>query len=185
MTLEGFAEVSASKLFAAIQNARHVTLARLLVGLSIPQVGEETAVLLANRFRTLDSLSKASEDELTKIQGIGPVVAKEVSNWFSEKRHKELLAELKKVLIIASPPRESKKISTLSGKTVVLTGTLGSMSREEAKEKLRIVGADVSSSVSKETDYVVAGENPGSKYDNAQKLGVPILSESEFLKMMQ
>ena len=185
LTLEGFAEISANKLYFAIQKARHVPLARLLVGLSIPQVGEETAILLANHFRSINALANAEEGALMKLEGIGPIVAKEVSNWFLEKRHKELLAQLNKVLAIAAPTQEARKKSSLAGKKVVLTGTLENMSREQAKEKLRAAGADVSSSVSKETDYIVAGENPGSKYDNAQKLGVPILSESEFLKMIQ
>ncbi|HEY4514109.1 MAG TPA: NAD-dependent DNA ligase LigA [Candidatus Paceibacterota bacterium] len=185
LTLEGFAEISANKLYFAIQKARHVPLARLLVGLSIPQVGEETAILLANHFRSINALANAEEGALMKLEGIGPIVAKEVSNWFLEKRHKELLAQLNKVLAIAAPTQEARKKSSLAGKKVVLTGTLENMSREQAKEKLRAAGADVSSSVSKETDYIVAGENPGSKYDNAQKLGVSILSEGEFLKMIQ
>lgn len=184
LTLEGFAEVSANKLHAALQRARIVPLARLLVGLSIPQVGEETALLLVKEFRTLDALARAREDELQGIEGIGPVVAKAVAEWFSLKRHQDLIARLQRVLTIVSPPKKKKAALTLSGKTFVLTGGLPSMTRDEAKAKLRALGADVSSSVSKKTDYVVTGEEAGSKLAKARALGVKILTEQEFLKLI-
>ena len=188
LTLEGFAEVSAKKLVAAIQKARHVELARLLVGLSIPQVGEETAILLAKKFHTIDVLAKASAEELENIEGIGPIVAREITAWFSLKRHRELVADLKKVLIVANPLSMSRRrldIGPLAGKTFVLTGTLESMSRDEAKEKIRALGGDVSGSVSKKTDYVVFGSEAGSKLDKAQQLGVKILEEKDFLSMLK
>ncbi len=182
LTLEGFAEVSARKLHESIQKKRKVELARLLVGLSIPQVGEETAILLAKKFRTIDALADASEATLTEIDGVGPIVAKDVVEWFELKRHKDLIARLKKVLMIVSPPKESKSLP-FAGKTFVLTGGLDSMSRDEAKEKIRALGGDVAGSVSKNTDYVVAGESAGSKLDTARELGISVISEQEFLSL--
>ena len=189
LTLEGFAEVSAKKLVAAIQKARHVELSRLLIGLSIPQVGEETAILLAKKFHTIDALAKASAEELEKIEGVGPIVAREIVEWFTLKRHRELVANLKKVLTIANSTystlrqAQGKKLP-LFGKTFVLTGSLESMSRDEAKEKIRALGGDVSSSVSKKTTAVIAGEEAGSKLDNARELGVQVLEEKEFLRLL-
>ena len=184
LTLEGFAEISAKKLLESIEKARRVELARLLVGLSIPQVGEETAIVLANTFRTIEKLTKASPAELEEVEGVGPIVAKEVVEWFALKRHRELVARLQKVLDITSPHTEAKA-GKLSGKTYVLTGTLSSMSRDEAKEKLRTLGADISESVSKKTTAVIAGENPGSKVDKARELSVPVLTEAQFLHIVQ
>jgi len=187
LPLEGFAEISAKKLIAAIQKARTVELARLIVGLSIPQVGEETAILLAQNFRTLDALAKATEDELMKIESIGPIVAQTTVEWFAAKRHRELVERLKKVLTITNPAysKTAKSFGTLAGKTYVLTGTLTSMSRDEAKQELRARGAAVSSAVSKQTTAVIAGENPGSKADRARSLKVPLLTETEFVRMIR
>ncbi|HVU75659.1 MAG TPA: helix-hairpin-helix domain-containing protein, partial [Candidatus Paceibacterota bacterium] len=182
--LEGFAELSAKKLIESIHRAKHVELARLIVGLSIPQVGEETAILLAQRFRSLDTLAEASLEDFEKIDGIGPVVAQALVEWFSERENKKLLSRLSKVLTIVAPQRTRAK-QTLAGKTFVLTGGLESMSRDDAKERIRALGGDVSGSVSKKTDYVVAGESAGSKLDAAQKLGIAILTEAEFLRMIR
>lgn len=184
LTLEGFAEVSAKKLAESIQKSRKVDLARLLVGLSIPQVGEETAILLAQHFRTIDALARASLQALEELNGIGPKVGKEIVDWFALKRHQDLVARLKKVLTIVSPPKIEKAKLPLAGKNFVLTGTLESMSRDEAKAKLRELGADTAGSVSKNTSYVVAGEAAGSKLDKARELGVPVLTEAEFLRMI-
>ena len=184
LNLEGFAEVSAEKLFAAIQKARRVSLARLIIGLSIPQVGEETAILLAESFGTLGMLAKAKEEKLMNVDGVGPIVSKAVADWFALKRHKELLARLQKVLTIEPPPKKEKSHTPLAGKTFVLTGTLSKMSRDEAKEKIRSSEGSISSAVSAKTDYVVAGENPGSKLDEARRLGVSVLTEAEFLRMI-
>ncbi len=183
LTLEGFAEISAKKLIASIQNARKVELARLLVGLSIPQVGEETAILLAQKFRTLDKLAAASEQELTEIEGVGPIVAKAVVEWFALKRHKDLIERLQEVLTIQAPPKLDIAKLPLTGKTYVITGTLSSMSRDEAENKLRALGAKISSSVSKKTTAVIAGENAGSKLGKANELGVAVLSEDDLLKL--
>ena len=188
LTLEGFRDVSAKKLVAAIQKARRVELARLIVGLSIPQVGEETAILLAQRFRTVDALAKGGEEELQNIEGVGPIVAHDIVEWFALKRHRELVERLKKVLTITnsaySAARPGLAAGPLAGKMFVLTGTMESMSRDEAKSKLRALGAAVSGSVSRSTDYAVAGLNPGSKLDRARELGVKIMTEDEFLRIV-
>lgn len=190
LTLEGFAEISAKKLIASIKKtAQNVTLARLLTGLSLPHVGEETAILLAQNFKTLEKLQEVDEQKLLSIEGIGPIVAKAIVEWFAEKENKKLLERLGSVIKITNPEysvalRQAQGKLPLSGKTFVLTGTLSTMSRDEAKEALRKLGGDVSSSVSKKTSYVVAGAEAGSKLTNAEKLGVQVLTEDEFLKLL-
>ena len=185
-TLEGFAEVSSQKLIKAIRARRTVELARLLTGLSLPHVGEETALLLAEHFRTLDDIARASEEKLDAIPGLGPIVAPGIVRWFSTKANRGLVERLKKTLKIRNPLYAGARGARgkLSGKTFVLTGTLASLSRDSAKQKIRALGGTVSSSVSKKTDYVVAGENPGSKFDDAQKLGIAVLSEEAFHKLL-
>ncbi len=189
LTLEGFAEVSAKKLVASImKTAEQVPLSRLIVGLSIPHVGEETALLLAEQFKTIDDIAAASVAELEAIEGIGPIVGKSIFDWLGDKENKKLIERLKKVLHIQNPEFTSRldlDKKPLAGKTFVLTGTMEALSRDEAKEKLRKLGASVSSSVSKNTSYVVAGEDPGSKLDKAQELGVEVLSEEAFLNLLQ
>ncbi len=184
LTLEGFAEISAKKLVAAIQKARTVELARLIVGLSIPQVGEETAILLADQFRTIDKLAAASVEKLEALSGVGPIVARAIVGWFAIKRHQQLVEDLKSVLKIKSPPKREATQLKFAGKTFVLTGSLSSMSRDEAKEKIRALGGDVSGSVSKKTSYVVAGDEAGSKLEKAEALGVAVLTEDEFLRII-
>lgn len=184
LTLEGFAEISAQKLIASIKKARDVDLARLIVGLSIPQVGEETALLLAMKYRSIDALQNATLDDLEGIDGVGPIVARAIADWFAEKRHRELVARLKGALNIRAPKQIEPKQLKLKDQTFVLTGTLESMSRDEAKAAIRALGGEVSGSVSKQTTYVVAGESAGSKLDAAEKLGVSVLTEAQFLSMI-
>lgn len=183
LELEGFAEVSANKLVDSIEKSKKITLPRFIFSLGIIHVGEETANLLSIYFGGLDDLSKASIEELQKVPGIGDAASKSIFGWFEDKRNKNLISDLLRLGVdIKSQPKISKKFS---GKTFVFTGTLEKMTRDAAKEKVRLMGGDVSSSVSKETDYVVAGENPGSKFDSAEKLGVKIISENEFIKMIE
>ena len=164
---------------------RTVELSRLLVGLSLPHVGEETALLLAQHFKTLDNLSRAKTETIDAIRGLGPIVAPAIVEWFAHKENKALVSRLGKILKIFNPEfKSNKKSLPLAGQTFVLTGTLLSMSRDEAKKKIRALGGDISSSVSKQTDYVVAGENPGSKYADAHRLGVRIVSEREFMRIV-
>jgi len=185
LPLEGFAELSAKNLMDSIKKSRTVELARLLVGLSIPHVGEETAIILAKTFRTLEKLAEASQERLNSVDGVGDILAKSVFEWFREKDNKALIARLKKVLVIKSPPKETAHSLPLSGKTYVLTGSLTSMSRDEAKAKLRRLGAGVAGSVSKKTTAVIAGEEAGSKLDKARELGVEVLTEAEFVRMIR
>jgi DNA ligase (NAD+) len=186
LPLEGFAEVSARKLIESIQKSRKVELARLLVGLSIPHIGEETAILLAQEFRTLEALAEAGEERLVAIDGMGETMAKAVYQWFHGRDNLRLVARLKKVLVIKNTvPRQARgEKLPLFGRTFVLTGSLASMSRDEAKEKIRSLGGDVPGSVSKKTSYVVAGEEAGTKLDKARELGVPVLTEAEFIRMI-
>ncbi len=184
LALEGFAEVSAKKLIESIHKSREVELARLLVGLSIPHIGEETAILLAQEFRTLEAIAGANEEKLNAIDGMGDIMAKAVHEWFHDKENLKLITRLKKVITVKSPTAQKKNLP-LAGKTYVLTGALTSMSRDEAKEKLRSLGADVSGSVSKKTTAVISGEESGSKLDKARELGVAVLTEAEFLRMIR
>jgi len=184
--LEGFAEVSAQKLILSIQkSAKYVPLSRLIIGLSIPHVGEETAILLAERFRTIDDIAKATEETLAEIDGVGEIVGRSIVEWFALTDNKELLERLKSVLHLVSEKVSQKEKLPLAGKTFVLTGTMSTLSRDEAKELLRKLGASVSSSVSVKTFAVVAGKDPGSKFDKAHELGVRVLTEEEFLKMIK
>ncbi len=186
LALPGFAEVSAKKLIESIQKSRRVELARLLTGLSIPHIGEETALLLAQEFRTLDRLARAKQEELNAIGGVGDIMAKAVHEWFHDKTNLALITRLRKVLTIKSPALRQAQGAKLklSGKTYVLTGTLKSLSRDDAAERVRALGGKISSSVSKKTTAVVAGEKAGSKLDKAQALGVAVLTETEFLRMI-
>lgn len=192
LALPRFAEKSADNLVEAIQKARKVTLPRFIFSLSIPNVGEETAEDLAEHFGTWHKLAKALEakdfDELYKIEGIGDVVAKGLIDWYENKKHQRIVEHLLKQVTIASfksPIVANAKVAELfKDKTFVLTGTLSTMSRDEAKAKIKAFGGDVSGSVSKNTSYVVAGEEAGSKLDKAEELGVKVLSEDDFLKML-
>jgi DNA ligase (NAD+) len=191
LSLPRFAEKSVDNLLSAISAAKQTTLPRLLIGLSIPQVGEETAYDLAAHFETLERLRSAGYEKLETINGIGPVVARSIVDFFADKKNQKILDNLLKELRVAKYNNVGKEKLNLgsnnigTGTTFVLTGTLSSMSRDEAKQKIRAIGGKVSSSVSKETDFVVAGENPGSKFSDAKKLGVKIVSEQDFLKLFQ
>ncbi|KKT62386.1 MAG: ligase protein [Candidatus Giovannonibacteria bacterium GW2011_GWC2_44_9] len=180
--LERFGEKSAENLVEAIKNAKKIVLARFIYALGILHVGEETAIDLANHFGSLEKLEKASLEDLEKIPNVGGIVAKSVHDWFREERNKDFLKKLLRHMEIENPKR--KKPGKLTGKTFVFTGEMETMSRDEAKVKVRDLGGDPSETVSKNTDYVVAGENPGSKYDKAKKLMVKIIDEKEFLKLL-
>ena len=183
--LERFAEKSAQNLISAIQSKKKITLPRLIFALGIRNVGEETAQDLAEYFKTLEKLKKANLEELQKIRDIGPVVAKSIFEWFSHKRNLEFLEKLKKVGVEIGSLRFKVESLKLKGLIFVLTGGLETMTREEAKEKIRLLGGEVFESVSKKTDYVIVGKEPSSKYEKAKKLGIKILNEKEFLKILQ
>jgi len=182
--LPRFGEKSINNLLESINKARRVTLARFLASLSISQVGEETAIDLAEHFGTPERFEKATAEELTNLNGVGPIIAREIINWFKNKENKKLFERLLKQIHIMSVKHQmlDKK---LVGKTFVLTGTLESMSRDEAKDKIRALGGNISSSVSKNTDYVVAGNEAGEKLEKANELGVKVLTEKELLDMLK
>jgi len=183
--LERFAEKSANNLIQAINQAKKVTLSKFIYALGISNVGEETAIDLAEHFGSLKNLAKASVDDLAGLNDIGPVVAESIATWFGDDDNKKLIEDFKEVGVKISEQKISTKKGNLSGKKIVVTGTLSLMSRDEAKEKIRQAGGDWVSSVSKNTDYVVVGENPGSKADKARDLGINILDEKEFLNLIK
>jgi len=185
LALPRFAEKSVDNLLASVEKARQVTLPRFLVSLSIPQVGEETANDLARHFGTLDAVMNATKDELDALDGVGPIVSESVTSWFRDPLNKKLVKKLTEHVEIKKAALAPVSAQKFAGLTFVLTGSMTSMSRDEAKEKIRALGGDVSSSVSSKTSYVVAGESAGSKLDKAQELGVKVITEEEFVEMLK
>ncbi len=183
--LERFAEKSADNLLESIDKSREVTFSKFLFALGILHVGEETANLLAKEFGGLKKLQKAKVEDLEEIEGVGSVVAQSIFKWFNDEHNKELIERLLQYVSVASLKKEHTKKTLVNGKIFVLTGTMKSMSRDEAKDKIRAFEGKVSSSVSPKTDFVVAGVDPGSKYDKAKELGVKILDEKAFLKILK
>lgn len=183
--LERFAEKSAQNIVSAIQNSRRIELGRFLNSLGIPMVGEETAFDLANHFGSLQELKSATLEEIGKVYGIGNKVAESIYNFFQDKGNLLQIDKLLKAGVQVVSPARAYKEGPLKGKTFVFTGGLETITREEAEDKVRKLGGDASSSVSKNTDYVVAGSEPGSKFAKAQKLGVKIISEKDFLRMIK
>jgi DNA ligase (NAD+) len=182
--LEGFAEISAKNLVEAVRAARKVTLARFILALGIRHVGEETAVELAQEFGSIAKLMDASLDDLKAVPQIGDVVAQSVHDYFRDPRRRKETERLLEVGVEIEKPRRAVA-QPFKGKIFVLTGSLESLSRDEAKDKILERGGRVSSSVGKDTSYVVVGEEPGSKVAKAAKLGTPVLSEKEFLAMLK
>jgi DNA ligase (NAD+) len=183
LKLERFADISAEKLAKAIQSKKNPPLERFIYGLGIRQVGVQTAIDLATHFKTLNKLSDATIEELSEIEGIGEVVAEAIVEWFEEPRNKRLLEKFEKLGV--SPESAHETIGPLADKNFVVTGSLESMSRDEAAEKIRFLGGAFQSSVGKETDYLVVGANVGeSKLEKARKLGTKQIDEQEFLKLI-
>ncbi len=181
--LERFAEKSAANLVAAVARSKKIELSRFIYALGIRHVGEETAVDLAQHFSSIDKLMNVRRDELTAIHEIGDVMADSIIEYFHQPEHRQLIKKLQANGVqIHSVKRQSR---ALTGKTFVLTGSLNNLTRDEAKEKIRLAGGDVSSSVSSKTDYVVAGAEPGTKLDKARKLNIAIVTEEEFLKLIR
>jgi DNA ligase (NAD+) len=182
--LERMGEKSALNLVDAIKKSKQTTLARFIYSLGIRNVGEATAKDLARHFGTLDNLIAADEGRLQQVQDVGPIVAKSIKSFFAEPHNCAVISQLR-ASGVNWEEHEGERVEALplSGKIFVLTGTL-SMSRDEARENLEALGAKVSGSVSKKTDYVVAGIEAGSKLDKARELGVKILDEQQFLALM-
>lgn len=186
INLERMGEKSAVNLLAAIEYSKHTTLARFIFALGIRNVGETTAKDLAQHFGSLDNLLAADVESLQQVHDVGPVVAQSIVDFLAEAHNREVIEQLRACGVHweEHQPRPVTSLP-LSGKTFVLTGTLAALSREEAKEKLEALGAKVSGSVSKKTDYVVAGAEAGSKLDKAQELGVAVLDEQQFLALLE
>mgnify|MGYP000286661897 FL=1 len=179
--LEGYGNKSVTNLLNAIEDSKKNSLERLLFGLGIPHVGAKTAKILAKRYKELDSLMAASEEELTTIPDIGGIIAKSVVEYFNDNHHRSIVEELKEIgLNTKYLGQEVEENSEFNGKTFVLTGSLQLFTREEAEEKIEQLGGKASSSVSKKTSAVIVGANPGSKYEKAKELGIPIWTEEEF-----
>lgn len=181
-SLERFGEKSAENIVNSIQEHKKITLPKFIYALGIAHVGEETAFDLAQRFGSIEKLMEASVEAINAIPNVGEVVAKSVYDWFQNKVNRTFIHDCMKVGIKIENVKVKK--TPLTGKSIVVTGTLQKLSREEAKEAIRKAGGDWVSSVSKNTDYVVVGDNPGSKFTKAQKLGVKTIDEKEFLKLL-
>jgi DNA ligase (NAD+) len=184
--LEGFAEISASRAYESIQRSKEQPFSRVLFGLNIPKVGWVIARSLALHFRTVEALAAATLEQLEEVEGIGPERAELIAEWFADSDNLALLAELRELglqLALAEddrPPGDGR----LTGRQYVITGTLEGWTREEATTALEALGAKVSDSVSKKTTGVVVGESPGSKAQKAERLGVPVLAETDFAELL-
>ncbi len=183
--LERMGEKSASNLLGAIERSKSTTLARLIYALGIRNVGEATAKELARHYATLDNFMQADSESLQAVSDVGPIVAQSIVSFLSEPHNREVIAQLRNAGLSWNKTEQAGDIShtlPLAGKTFVLTGTLSGMSREEAKEKLEALGAHVSGSVSQKTDYLVAGDEAGSKLTKARALNVQVLDEQQLLQ---
>ena len=184
MKLERFAEKSAQNLLEEIEASKKNSLPRLIYALGIPFIGERTAQLLANRFSSVEELATASEQELYEVEEVGPKIASGILEFFSEPVNRQLIKKLEKAGVRPTAEKRTVKSNKLEGKSFVFTGSLANRTREEAGEIVQQHGGQIVSSVSKKTSYVVVGSDPGSKHDKAKELGVPILSEVEFEKLL-
>ena len=183
---EGWGEVSTRNLLDAIEAARDRSLARVLTALGIPLVGGTMARTLARRFRSMDALMAASEEELAEVEGVGPEIARSVVRWSEDAANRRLVEKLEAAGVrLSDPEPEGVDTSLLEGVTVVLTGTLEGYTRDEARAAIEDRGGRVTGSVSGRTSAVVAGESPGSKLAKAEELGVPVLGEAEFRRLLE
>jgi DNA ligase (NAD+) len=188
LTLEGFAEKKADNLLTAIEASKTQSLNRLLSALGIRGVGEVGAVDLAHQFGSLDRLSGATFEELLEIEGVGPNIAQAVVDWFSKTSNQAVLQKLKSAgvwPVVEASVSSDKAMLKFNDQTFVITGTLPSFSRQEAKEIIEQNGGRVTGSVSKKTSYLVHGENPGSKFTKAQDLGIQLLDEAGLRSLIE
>ena len=185
LKLELFKERKVSNLLSAIEKSKAKPLSRLVYAIGIRHVGEKAAFVLARAFKSLDNLAKAKKEELENIYEVGPVVAESITDFFSLASTKYLIEELRKAGLNFKEEGSAAKKTPLSGKKIVLTGELKSYNRIQAQELIRSLGAESSSSVSRNTDFVITGENPGSKFEKAKELGVKIINEEKFLEMIK
>jgi DNA ligase (NAD+) len=186
LKLELFKDKKVQNLLAGIEKSKKQPLSRLIYALGIRHVGEKAAYVLARNFKTLDNLTTAKKEDFDAIYEVGPVMSESIVNYFSQGPARKLIGEFKKAgLNLKEEVRQLSKETPLTGKTLVFTGELKDYSRNEAEELVRRFGGEATSSVSKSTDFVVAGENPGSKYNGAKKLGVKIINEKEFKELIR
>lgn len=186
--LDRMADKSAQNLLDSLEKAKSTTLARFIYALGIRHVGESTAKDLAKHFGSLDPIMDATLEQLLEVNDVGPIVAESIHQFFAEEHNRTVIEQLRapgKVRWADGPPAPKAPVGVLAGKTVVLTGTLPTLKREEAKEMLEAAGAKVAGSVSKKTDYVVAGADAGSKLAKAEELGVPVLDEEGLHKLLE
>ena len=183
--LERMAEKSATNLIEAIRASKGRGLSRVLNGLGVRMIGERAAQLLAARFGTMDRLQNASADEISEISGIGPKIAESVARFFHEERNRKTIRHLREAGLDLTEKGVSDTPGPLTGKTLVLTGGLKGLTRDEAKDAILRRGGRVTGTVSKKTDYVVVGDDPGSKADDARRLGVTVLDEAQFLELVR
>ena len=182
MELEGYGSKKVNNLLTEIENSKNLSLERLLFGLSIRHVGQKTADILARNFKNIDNLMNASVEDIAAVKDIGMTIAKSVVKFFEDERNKELIAHLKDFGVNMYYLKETSEEETLfTGKTFVLTGSLERFTRDEARERIEVLGGTVSSSVSRKTDVVVAGSEAGSKLTKAEELGITIWNEEEFI----
>ena len=189
LSLEGFAEKKAENLIQAIQASKDRPLGRLINALGIRSVGEVLAMDLSYSFHDLDALSRASAEDLMRLDGVGPNTAEAIADWFARPANQQVIQKLHGFGVWPTSSRSRSADSAgprpLDGLTLVITGTLPTYSREEAKELIQNNGGKVTDSVSKKTNYVIAGENAGSKLDKARQLGVPVLDEAGLLALVE
>jgi len=179
------ADKSAANVLAALERARSTTLERFIYALGIRHVGESTARDLARHFGRLEPLMQAGEDELQQVPDVGPVVARSIAGFFGEPHNREVIEQTRRLGVTWTETTVTRtRLQPLAGKTFVLTGTLPNLSRDQAKERIQANGGKVSGSVSKKTDYVIAGAEPGSKYDKAVELGIAVLDEQGLLELL-
>jgi DNA ligase (NAD+) len=181
--LERIGPKSAANLIREIENSKRLPLERVILGLGIRFVGERTAELLAEHFGSMDAIMSASLDELQQVTEVGPRVGEAIVQFFAEPRNRELVERLRQAGL-QFQGKKKERGTKLAGKTFVLTGTLPTLSRDEAKKMLENAGGKVSSAVSKKTDYVVAGSDAGSKLDKAKELGVAVVDEDGMLQLL-
>ncbi len=183
--LERMGDRSADNVLGALDRARETTLPRFLYALGIQHVGEVTAQRLAEHFGELDPIMAASEDELVEVPDVGPVVAQAIAHFFAEPHNREVIAALRQAGVRWPALERKARAQPLAGKAFVLTGTLEGMTRDEAKERIQALGGKVTGSVSRKTDYVVAGDSAGSKLDKARQLEVPVLEEADLRELLE
>jgi DNA ligase (NAD+) len=181
LKLERVKDKTATNLLAAINDSRNRPFPRVLYALGIQQVGQVTAEKLAETFRTMDALMNAGEDQLAEVRDVGPVTARIVRAFFDEPQNRALIERLKAVGLQMA---YESAAGPLVGKTFVLTGSLSSLTRGQAQEKVRAAGGSVADAISRKVDYLVVGEDPGSKFEKAKKLGIKVLDETQFLALL-